>query len=108
MDLPYYKLIIILNQILIYTQKVESVNYTAILIRPDISFIYLKLLYYLKNPLSQHQKAVKKVLQYLWRTKNLILEFNDISFDINIFLVYFNAVFADIIDFRKSSVGYIF
>ena len=37
-----------------------------------------------------------------------MLEFSDISFDINIFLIYFDAVFADIIDFRKSSIGYVF
>ena len=37
-----------------YTQKVKSINYTAISTKPDISFIYLKLLCYLKNPLSQH------------------------------------------------------
>ena len=62
MNLSYYKLIIIPNQILVYIQKVESVNYIAILIRSDIFFAYLKLLYYLKISLSQHQKAVKRIL----------------------------------------------
>ena len=37
-----------------------------------------------------------------------MLEFDDISFNINIFLVYSNIVFADIINSRKSSTGYIF
>ena len=36
------------------------------------------------------------------------MEFSDTSFNINIFLVYSDAAFTDIIDFRKSSAGYIF
>ena len=50
-DLLYYKLIVIPNQILIYVQKIKSVNYVVILIRLDISFACLKLSHYLKNPL---------------------------------------------------------
>ena len=107
-NLLYYKLIIISNQILIYTQKIKSVNYITILIKPDIFFIYSKFLCYLKNPLLQHQKIIKRILQYLWKTKNLTLEFSDISFNINIFLVYSNVAFTNIINFRKNSADYIF
>ena len=107
-NLLYYKLIIISNQILTYIQKIKFINYITILIKLNIFFVCLKLLYYLKNPLPQYQKAVKRILQYLWGTKNLTLEFGDTSFNINIFLIYFNTAFADIINSRKSSIGYIF
>ena len=107
-DLLYYELITTSNQILVYAQKVGSVNYTAISIKLDIFFICSKLLYYLKNLLLQYQKTVKRVLQYFQEIKNLVLEFSDISFNINIFLVYSDTVFVDIIDSRKSSVGYVF
>jgi hypothetical protein len=57
------------TQIKAFQERVESVLYTAIMLRPDIAFAVSKLSHSLTNPRDQHLQAVERVIIYLYRTR---------------------------------------
>ncbi|KAI0567927.1 Retrovirus-related Pol polyprotein from transposon TNT 1-94, partial [Pyrenophora tritici-repentis] len=57
------------QQIKAYQERVGSVLYTAIMLRPDVAFAVSRLSHFLTNPSDQHMKAVERVIMYLYRTR---------------------------------------
>ena len=88
-----------------YQEKVGSVLYTAITVRPDAAFAASQLSHYLTNPSPDHMKAVDHCIQYLWNTRYHAIEYSNDQ--IPQLLSFSDASFADDQDSRRSSQGYI-
>jgi hypothetical protein len=89
-----------------FQQRVGSLNFAAVIFRPDIAFATAKLAQFLKNPDPDHLVAANRVIAYLNDTKNFVIEFSGKSSEI--FLCASDAAFADDELTRKSSDGYLF
>lgn len=94
------------QEIYAFQKKVGSLNYAAIVTRPDIARACQKLAEFLRNPGPEHHAAADRVISYLRCTKTLALEY---GFDDGgaFFNVSADASFADNDD-RKSTEGYLF
>ena len=88
-----------------YQEKVGSVLYTAIMLRPDIAFAVSKLSHYLTNPSDQHFKAVDRVIMYLFRTRREGIHYG--NYNGPDLTICGDASFADDPETRRSSHGYI-
>jgi ribonuclease HI len=100
------------SQIQGYQQRIGSVNFAAVMTRPDIAKASSALSQYLTNPSPKHIAAADRVIAYLVKTKYLAILYSaedngHLSLEIYPFQVYSDAAFADNRD-RKSSDGYIF
>jgi len=95
-----------------FQSRVGSINFAAVITRPDIAKACSILSQHLLNPGPMHLRAADRVLAYLARTKYMAIQYSglgeDISDNLNMpFMVYSDAAFADNID-RKSLDGYLF
>lgn len=91
----------------LYQEKVGSILYTSIMIRPDMAFAAAKLSQYLTNPSPVHMQAADQAIRYLVLTSNLSLCFGG-DRDIRVLEVASDASFADDNETRRSSQGYLF
>lgn len=57
------------QQILAYQQRIGSINFAAVITRPDIAFAASKLSSFLINPSPIHIEAANHLLRYLAATK---------------------------------------
>jgi hypothetical protein len=93
------------QEIKAFQERVGSVLYTAIMLRPDVAFSISKLSHFLTNPSDQHIKAVERVIMYLYRTRWDAIQYGDYNGpDLTI---AGDASFADDPETRRSSHGYI-
>jgi hypothetical protein len=95
-----------------YQSRVGSINFAAVITRPDVAKACSILSQHLHNPGPEHLRAANRVLSYLTRTKFYAIQYGGIgepkTLDTTMpFEVYSDAAFADNID-RKSSDGYLF
>jgi transposase InsO family protein len=88
-----------------YQERVGSVLYTAIMLRPDIAFAVSKLSHFLTNPSDQHFKAVERVIMYLYRTRWEAIQYG--NYNGPDLTICGDASFADDPETRRSSHGYI-
>lgn len=95
------------QQIHLYQQKVGSVNYAAVVTRPDVSRTTQKLSEFLVNPGPDHMQAVDRLLLYLKETKYLALQFGP-NINEPRFQCSSDASYADCESTRKSTEGYLF
>ncbi len=91
-----------------YQQRVGSLQYAAIITRPDASRIASKLAEFLHNPAPQHQDAVNRAIAYLYDTKTYAIEFSASADPDKIFEAYSDAAFGDCPTTRRSTEGYLF
>ena len=97
------------QEIFTYQQKVGSINYAAVITRPDIAFAASKLSEFLTNPSKLHMEAADRVLSYLGHSKDLAIKFDArVPNPQTIFLASSDASYADDIITRFSSQGYAF
>jgi hypothetical protein len=89
----------------LYQEKVGSVLYTAIMIRPDIAFAAAILSRFLTNPSPEHMTAVGWTIAYLWGTRFLAIEYGGLRNECQL-LIASDASFADDTETRRSSQGY--
>ncbi len=96
------------NQQLIYAfqQRVESLNFAAIISRSDISFATVKLTQFLQRSSPDHLTMTDRMISYLNETKHLILKYSGRAS--KIFLCASDAAFADDEVTRRSSDEYLF
>ena len=102
-----------------YQSRVGSINFAAVVTRPDIAKACSILSQHLHNPGPLHLRAADRVIAYLQRTKFLAIEYCGLIdqsefkvypakwIEAYPFECYSDAAFADNID-RKSSDGYLF
>jgi hypothetical protein len=96
------------QQIYAYQQRVGSMNFNAVITRPDISKTMSKLSEFLQNPSPVHLKAADQTLEYLVGTKYLAIEFDGNQQDRRIFITSSDSAFADDTMTRNSSYGFCF
>ena len=94
------------QQIYAYQQRVGSVNFPAVITRPDISKSVSKLSEFLMNPGPKHIDAVNQTLLYLIQTKYRAVEFDGKLQRPRLFMTSSDASFADDSITRQSSYGY--
>jgi hypothetical protein len=102
-----------LQKIHAYQQKIEFINFVAVIIRSDVAQVASKLSKFLINSSKFHMKSTNRILKYLSHIKKLIIEFNADQFlqnenENNIFLISSNAFFANDILIRYNSQEYAF
>ncbi|CCE34829.1 related to retrotransposon HobS hobase [Claviceps purpurea 20.1] len=88
-----------------YQEKIGSILYTAIMIRPDVAFAASKLSQFLTNPSPEHMRAADQVIRYLVLTKHLALSFGHGG--MQVIQIASDASFADDQETRRSSQGYL-
>jgi hypothetical protein len=91
-----------------YQQRVGSLNYSAVITRPDISKAVSKLSEFLQNPSPIHIAAANQSIEYLVGTKYLAIEFDGNQQDRRIFITSSDSAFADDTMTRNSSYGFCF
>ena len=97
------------QQILIYQQYIESINFAASQTRPDISFAASKLAQFLQNLSLKHKEYAEQVMQYLSHTKYYSIVYEGEVTDLRkIFLALSDSAYADDSETRWSSYGYAF
>jgi hypothetical protein len=98
-----------------YMNAVGAILYAAITTRPDISHAVSEVSKYMQNPGMKHWEAVRRIINYLKRTKEkslIIKAINNINEikkgNINFYLHgYSDADWAGDQDTRKSKTGYV-
>jgi hypothetical protein len=90
-----------------YQERIGSILYTAIMLRPDVAFAASTLSKFLTNPGDQHFKAANQVLRYLYNTRFLGISYGDRSVGAQALLIAGDASFADDEETRRSSQGYV-
>ncbi|KJZ69437.1 hypothetical protein HIM_11166 [Hirsutella minnesotensis 3608] len=101
-----------------YQQKVGSVNYIAVITRPDIAKATAKLAEFLLNPSDRHDHFVDRIMEYLWSSRFLAIQFNGASNATDSIKINHSSVprelriasdaaFADDPETRRSSQGHI-
>jgi len=72
-----------------------------------------KLSEFLQNPALQHHDAVNHIISYLYRTRNLVIEYSSTSDPTKLYSYYVftyasDVAFRDDTATRKSTKGYLF
>ncbi|KAJ9558223.1 hypothetical protein OSB04_012837 [Centaurea solstitialis] len=90
-----------------YASAIGSIMYAMLCTRPDVAYSVSVTSRYQQNPGEPHWVAVKNILKYLRRTKEMFLVFGGTEDEINV-TRYSDASFqTDRDDFRSQS-GYVF
>jgi hypothetical protein len=109
-----YKRIVTSQQIQTYQQRIESINFTAVITRSNVTQIVFKLSKFLINSSTFYMNSVNRILKYLNHTQKLKIRFSaDSSFDNHsknnkIFLISSDAFFTNDSTIRHSSQDYAF
>lgn len=92
---------------LYYASIIGHLLYPSIIMRPDIAFAAAKLSQFSYNPLKQHIAAAEAYLEYAYIIRYLFLHYSAAEED-NVLSCSTDALFADDIETRKLSQGFIF
>lgn len=95
------------NQIHDYQRRIGSLTYAAVVSRPDIAKATQKLAEAQQNPSFEHFAAVNRVIDYLYATRYLAIEYGINKIE-PVFVAASDASFGDHISERVSSEGGLF
>src|ERR1700712_1576571 len=109
--LPYYELVkntetATLKEVKEYQEKVGSVLYTAIMLRPDFAFAASQLSQFATNPSPSHIEAINWTIRFLWGSRFRAIVYSRRS-PLNELVIASDTSFADDVETRRSSQGYI-
>ena len=90
-----------------YQEKVGSVIYTAVMIRPDVAYAAALLSHFLTNPSEQHMEAVDWTIRYLYGTRFQGIQYTQTISGAQQLIIASDASFANDTKTRWSSYGYI-
>ncbi len=90
-----------------YQQRIESLNFAAVISHSDIAFVTFKLAQYLQAFISNHFAVIDRVISYLNETKNLVIEYSSTQI-IDILLCANDAAFVDDETTHKNFDDYFF
>ena len=88
-----------------FQEKIGSVLYAAVTVRPDVAKAASQLSRFLTNPAPEHHKAADQAILYLYATRFLAIEYNG-RYD-EALVIASDASFADDEETRRSSQGYV-
>jgi hypothetical protein len=95
------------QDILAYQQRVGSLCFAAAISRPDIAYVTSRLSSYLQNPTDAHAAAANRAIQYLYGTRGYAIEYSGENTP-QIFKCASDAAYADDVETRRSSDGFLF
>lgn len=98
------------QEIYAYQQRIGLINFAAVITRPDVAHAASKLSEFLTNPSKIHLECANRVLLYLAHTRDMSINFNAQA-SLNprrVFIASSDASFANDLDTRQSSQGYVF
>ena len=90
-----------------YASAIGSIMYAMICTRPDVSYALSMTSRYQQNPGEGHWIAVKNILKYLRRTKDMFLIYGGLEENLSV-KCYSDASFQTDRDDSKSQSGYVF
>lgn len=90
-----------------YASAIGSIMYAMLCTRPDVSYALSITSRYQSDPGESHWKAVKNILKYLRRTKDVFLVFGGLEDDL-VVRCYTDASFQSHKDDYRSQSGYVF
>ena len=90
-----------------YASAIGSIMYAMICTRPDVSCALSMTNRYQQNPGDSHWMAVKNIIKYLRRTKEMFLVYGGLEEELNV-KCYTDASFQTDRDDCKSQSGYVF
>ncbi|XP_071695682.1 secreted RxLR effector protein 161-like [Rutidosis leptorrhynchoides] len=90
-----------------YASAIGSIMYTMLCTRPDVSYALSMTSRYQQNPGKSHWMAVKNILKYLRRTKDMFLIYGGVEEDPTV-KCYTDASFQTDRDDSRSQSGYVF
>jgi hypothetical protein len=108
-DLVPYEGIATREQIQAYQQRIGSINYPAVVSRPDIAYAASLLAQFNQNPSPEHVREADRVILYLYATREMGIRYSEsdsITNDSD-FEAFSDASFADDISTRRSTQGYL-
>jgi hypothetical protein len=92
-----------------YQERVGSINFPAVVTRPDIAFTASLLSTFLCNPSPAHLAAADRAITYLNRTKTYAIEYSaPPGSEQEVFFGASDAAFADDSQTRKSTGGFLY
>lgn len=94
-------------EVKLYQEKISSLVYTAIMIRPEVAYADAALLKFLLKPSdAYYQRAANQAIMYLYHTRYLALCFDGLYKEGQILIIASDASIADDIATRRSTQGY--
>ncbi|SLM35932.1 hypothetical protein LPUS_05341 [Lasallia pustulata] len=93
------------QDIYLYQQKIGSLNFAAVITRPDIAHATSTLSSFLKNPSPRHMELADRVLIYLAHTKEYAIEINPNLNTRKVFNASSDASYGNNPDTRRSTQG---
>ncbi|KAJ6436334.1 reverse transcriptase family protein [Purpureocillium lavendulum] len=94
------------DEIKAYQERVGSLMYVAVMTRPDISRAAAQLARFLTNPSPEHLAAANQCIRYLYTTRYLAIVYDGMH-DGEALVIASDASFADDVETRRSSQGYV-
>jgi hypothetical protein len=91
----------------LFQRKTGSINYAAVITRPDISRTTSELASYMANPSAEHMQEINRCIQYLYGTQKLGILYDGKQTYQREFEVFTDASFADDPETRRSSQGWL-
>ena len=90
-----------------YASAIGSIMYAMLCTRPDVSYALSITSRYQQNPGESHWAAVKNILKYLRRTKDMFLIYGGLDEELSV-KCYTDASFQTDRDDSRSQTGYVF
>lgn len=94
------------DEVKAYQERVGSLMYVAVMTRPDIARAAAQLARFLTNPSPEHCAEADQCIRYLYSTRHLAIVY-DGSYTGEALVIASDASFADDIETRRSSQGYV-
>jgi hypothetical protein len=94
-------------QIKAFQERVGSLLYTAVMVRPDVAYAASELSKHLLNPGPKHLAAADQALRYLYATRYLAIQFGGEHTEGQLLTIASDASFADDEETRRSSQGHL-
>ena len=91
-----------------YESAIDSLMYLMVCTRPDLAHVVGMVSRYMLNPGRLHWEAVKWILRYLKGTKGVGLLFDAKSHQAQLLKGYVDSDYAQDLDQRRSTTGYVF
>ena len=88
-----------------YASAVELIMYAMLCTKPDVAYALGIVSRFQENPREDHWKAVKNILKFLRRTKDIFLVYGGSELKLE---GYLNSSFQLDLDDSKSTLGYVF
>lgn len=95
------------SRIKAYQERVGSLLYSSVMIRPDIAFACSQLSKFLTNPSEEHVRAADWCIRYAYGTRNVAISYGEQEEGAQALVIASDASYADDPETRRSSNGYV-